>query len=54
LANIICNAFPFDRRVALLFQGTRSQGKGGGYDVFSVEPGEIGLTTLERAGDGID
>jgi hypothetical protein len=47
-SNILASTF------VIHFFRTRSQGKGGGYDVFSVEPGEIGLTTLERAGDGID
>jgi hypothetical protein len=35
-------------------RGTRPQGERDGVRCFSVEPGEIGLTSLEGAGDGID
>jgi hypothetical protein len=34
--------------------GTRLQGEWRSVATFSVEPGEIGLTALEEAGDGID
>ena len=34
--------------------GTRLQGKWSRVERFSIKPGEVGLTTLEEAGDRID
>ncbi len=41
-------------RIAALRQGTRLQGEWKRGSSFSGEPGEIGLTALKEAGDGID
>ena len=35
-------------------KGTRLQGERKSVSSFSVEPGEIGLTAMKEAGDGID
>jgi hypothetical protein len=51
VSHFICKIFPFEDK---LWFCTRLQGEWRSVASFSVEPGEIGLTALEEAGDGID